>query len=414
MHEKKEQADFLKQKFFAPVLWVASFGYFVDAFDMYLFNAVRTKSLTTLGLSGSVLTDAGITIANCQWCGFLIGAYLAGIIGDRLGRKKCLLASIILYSLGSLLTSCVDSIPWYCLARFITGLGLAGELGAGVTLLAENFEGRARGFATTFFIVSGLLGVICATILSGALDWRVAYMAGGCMGLVLLLTRSLVPESLLFLSGKKSDTTKYGGFSAIIKKPGLLKLYLSAIALQIPLAFIPQILWTLSPELAAAKHVEGHIEASTVLSIGFTCAIISDLLAVFICETWKSRKKTVLAFLAVSFPAFLLYLFYPTKTIFEFLICNGLLGISCGIWVVAASWVAESFGTNIRATVSTTIPNFTRATTIVLNLIFASLKAYDPIMIVGLMGCAIFALSLGGWFGLKETWGRNLDFLDLA
>jgi MFS transporter, putative metabolite:H+ symporter len=382
-------------------------------FDMFLFNAVRMKSLTSLGLSGKVLTETGITVANCQWCGLLIGAYLAGIIGDRVGRKQSLIASITLYSLGSLLSSCVDSIPLYCVARFLTGLGLAGELGAGVTLLAEYFEGRARGFATTFFIVAGFLGVICATTLSGALDWRLAYMAGGCMGLLLLLTRSLVPESLLFLSGKQTDT-KRGGFSTIIKKPGLLKLYLSAIALQLPLIFIPQILWTLSPELAIAKHVEGHVEASTVLSIGFTCVVISDLIAAFICETWKSRKKTVLAFLAVGFPTFLLYLFYPSKTNFEFLVCNGLLGISFGIWVVAASWVAESFGTNIRATVTTTIPNFTRAITIVLNLIFANLKAYDPITIVGVMGCVIFALSLGGWFGLKETWGRNLDFLDVA
>ncbi len=400
----------MKQKFFAPVLWVASFGYFVDMFDMFLFNAVRTKSLTFFGLSGKVLTDTGITIANCQWCGLLIGAYLAGIIGDRVGRKQCLIASITLYSLGSLLSSCVDSIPLYCVARFLTGLGLAGELGAGVTLLAEYFEGRARGFATTFFIVSGFVGVICATTLSGALSWRLSYLIGGCMGLVLLLTRSLVPESALFLSGKKT-TTKRGGFSTMIKNPDLLKMYFSAIALQIPLVFIPQILWTLSPELAAAKHVEGHIEASTVLSIGFTCVVFSDLIAACICETWKSRKKTVLAFIAFGFPAFLFYLFYPTKTIFEFLLCNALLGISFGIWVIAASWVAESFGTNIRATVTTTIPNFTRAITILLNLIFANLKAYDPIMVVGIMGCVIFALSLGGWFGLKETWGRNLDFL---
>ncbi len=167
------------------------------------------------------------------------------------------------------------------------------------------------------------------------------------------------------------------------QRKDLLKLYLSAIALQLPLIFIPQIVWTLSPELAVAKQVEGHFEASTVLSIGFICVIFSDLIAACICETRKSRKKTVLAFLTAGIPVFLLYILYPTKTVLEFLICNGLLGIAFGIWVVAASWVAESFGTNIRATVTTTIPNFTRAITILLNLIFANLKAYDPIAVVG-------------------------------
>ncbi len=390
---------------------VTALGYMIDMFDLFAFNMVRVKSLTDLGLQGKALTDAGLNVSNCQWAGLLIGAYCSGVLSDRIGRKKSLLAAIIVYSIGSILSGCAVNEATYGIARFITGLGLAGELGSGVTLIAESYKGRKRGIGVMIFIVLGFIGVLLAAAIANQCPWRQVYLAGGIAGALLVFTRTLLPESKLYLN-LSSEKVKRGGLGLLLQRPALARKYLSAISLQLPLIFIPQIIWTLSPELAVAKGLTAPVQAQLVLLIGFSCVIISDLLATSLSELLKSRSKATLCFLIVGLPAFLGYLAYPAHTAFEFYVCNGLLGLTFGIWVIAATWVAENFGTDIRGTVATTVPNFTRASTILLNIIFGTFKEHDPLLVVGIMGCCIYGLSLLGWFGLEETWGRELEFTE--
>ncbi|HEY9755057.1 MAG TPA: MFS transporter [Oculatellaceae cyanobacterium] len=396
---------------FSPTVIVTALGYFIDMFDLFSFNMVRVQSLRDLGLPSTQLTQMGLNIANCQWAGLLIGAYATGVLSDRIGRKKSLILAIIIYSIGSLMSGFVQEPLLYGVSRFLTGLGLAGELGSGVTLISEKYEGRKRGIGVMIFIVLGFAGVIAAASISQVLSWRYVYIGGGVAGALLLLTRTFLPESELFLNVDRAKT-KLGGLGFLWRRRDLAKKYFCAILLQLPLIFIPQIVWTLSPELGAAKGITQPIRANTVLLLGFTCVIISDLIATTLSETLRSRKKGTLAFLLAGCPAYILYLAIPEPTEFMFYVCNGLLGLTFGIWVIAATWVAENFGTNIRATVATTVPNFTRATTILLNLIFGSLKGHDPLTLVAIMGVVIYGLSFVGWLGLKETWGARLDFVD--
>ena len=390
---------------------VTALGYFIDMFDLFSFNMVRVQSLRDLGVSADALTQVGLNVANCQWAGLLIGAYASGVLSDKVGRKKSLIIAIIVYSLGSLLSGCVQEPMLYGFSRFLTGLGLAGELGSGVTLISEKYEGRKRGIGVMIFIVLGFAGVLAASLVTSMLSWRHVYVAGGVAGGLLLLTRTFLPESKLFLDIDRTKA-KLGGLSFLWRRKDLARKYFSAILLQLPLIFIPQIIWTLSPELGVAKGLAKPIHAPTVLLLGFTCVIISDLIATALSETLKSRKKGTLAFLIAGCPAYLLYLLIPEPTEFMFYACNGLLGLTFGIWVIAATWVTENFGTNIRATVATTVPNFTRATTILLNLIFGAWKGHDPLTLVAVMGVVIYGLSFVGWVGLKETWGANLDFIE--
>lgn len=396
---------------FSPTVIVTALGYFIDMFDLFSFNMVRVQSLRDLGLPSSQLTQMGLNIANCQWAGLLIGAYATGVLSDRIGRKKSLILAIVIYSIGSLLSGLVQEPILYGISRFLTGLGLAGELGSGVTLISEKYERHKRGIGVMIFIVLGFAGVITAAWISQVLSWRYVYIGGGVAGALLLLTRTFLPESELFLNVDRVKT-KLGGLGFLLRRKDLATKYFCAILLQLPLIFIPQIIWTLSPELGAAKGITQPIRANTVLLLGFTCVIISDLIATTLSETLKSRKYGTLAFLVAGCPAYILYLAIPEPTAFMFYVCNGLLGLTFGIWVIAATWVAENFGTNIRATVATTVPNFTRATTILLNVIFGSLKGHDPLALVAVMGVVVYGLSFVGWLGLKETWGARLDFVD--
>lgn len=404
-----EQTISLSHKVLNVTVLVAGLGYLVDMFDMFLFNMMRVTSLKDLGFSGDALTSAGLFISNAQMAGLIAGACLWGVISDKYGRKTGLLYSIALYSLGTLGSSCVWSEQTYAIMRFITGVGLAGELGAGIALITEKLSSEKRGGGVMVFITLGFIGVLLAALTSEFIYWRCAYLIGGIAGLLLLAMRMLLTESDLFKS--LHPTTRRGDFLLIFKNPVRLKKYICGIFLLAPAVFIPQLLWTLSPEIGKAMGIEG-IKANIILGLGYTGVIAGDLLASALSEKLQSRKKAALVFLMLGITIFITYMIWPITSLTAFYIYNSLLGLTFGVWVITVVWVAEQFGTNIRGTVATTSPNFARGLTIPMNIACAALKPYGILPAIAIIGTIIFILAAFSLKGLSETYGKNLDYVE--
>lgn len=390
---------------------IAGLGYLIDMFDLFLFNMVRGESLKDLGLSGNALTDAGLWISNCQMAGLLIGAYASGVISDKYGRKIGLLSSILMYSIGTLASAAVMTAPAYALARFVSGMGLAGELGAGLALISEKMHAARRGYGTMIFISLGFAGVLLAALAAAYLPWRQAYLIGGLAGLTLLCLRLPLQESGLFAKAFQTDAVK-GGFKVIVKNPRLLKQYVCGVFLLATAVFVPQICWTLSPELGKAMHLPQPVKAHIVLGIGYGCALMGDMLACLVSERLESRKKASLFFLLAGMAVFGFYMAWPVRGMAAFYAVNGALGLVFGVWVVTVGWIAEHYGTNIRGTVAATAPNFARGLTIPMNLVFGQFKHSNPLLAVSAIGGAVFILAALGWKGLSETYGKDLDYVD--
>lgn len=392
---------------------IAGTGYLIDMFDLFLFNMVRVSSLKDLGLTAEQITQTGIYIINAQLLGLIIGAYIWGVLGDRLGRKKVLLGSILLYSICSLLTATIQNEWQYGILRLLTGIGLAGELGAGIALISEKYSDNRRGLGVGIFITLGFVGVLFASIAAQHLSWRTCYVIGGIMGLFLLFFRFRLQESSLFESAKaQSSGLILGGLKPIFSQKTLVQKYIFGIFLLLPTVFIPQIVWSLSPEIALAKGIEG-IQPAKILGLGYTCVIIGDLLAIILAEKLRSRKSAIALFLGLGCIAFGFYIFYPYQSVNEFYFFSSLLGIAFGTWVVGTTMIAEMFGTNLRATAATTIPNFCRGCVIIMNMALVAIKPGLGIeTAVTLIGTVIFLLSVISIYFLKDTYGRNLEFVN--
>lgn len=407
-----EKVNFLYRGVFKTTVLVTGLGYLVDMYDLFLFNVVRVQSLTDMGLSGDALTNAGIFVANSQMAGLLLGAFLWGTMSDRIGRKPGLFASILVYSLGSLLCATIHNVNFYGLARFITGLGLAGELGSGLALIAEGLAAEKRGTGIMIFMGLGFAGVVSAALGSEFLSWRHMYVLGGLAGLGILGLRVLISESTLFRQSSNLQVLR-GRFRLILCHPQKFLIYIAGIMLVTPTVFIPQILWTLSPEIGKAMGIVDPVKANIVLAIGYCSVMLGDIAASALSEWLKSRKKATLICLVLGIVVFTLFILHRPNTLIQFYACNALLGLTFGVWVVGGAWAAEQFGTNIRATVTTTMPSFCRATAIPMNLAFRQLKVIGPLPAITVIGSVVFLLSSLSWLVLKETYGKNLDFLEI-
>ncbi len=405
------QAQPLTNRVLSLVVIVTSLGYFVDFFDFLLFGMLRVKSLTDLGLSGDALTQSGLFIVNCQAAGIIIGAYISGVLGDRYGRKNALFLSILVYSLGSIACSFVQDVESYAAARFITAMGLAGELGTGVTLIAEGLSAKRRGYGVMVFISMGFLGGLAAGVIAELLPWRTCYLVGGAMGLVLLALRVLISESGMYSKMEGKDLTR-GGLGLLFRKPLLLRRYLAAILIMTPGVLVTQVLLSLSPEFAKDAGIVDTVKVNIALSLGFTVALFTDFAAVALSEYLKSRKKAVLIFMVLSFLAVMKHLLWPAQTVPMFYLSCGLLGLVFGLWTICAFWAAEQFGTNIRATVATTVPNIARTLVIPMNLAYAGLKHYGALNAATIVSLMVFAIALASWYLLSETHGKNLDYYE--
>ena len=404
-----QQQNALTAKIFNATVVVTALGYLVALSDFFIFNVTRVASLSDFQLSGDALTHAGLFVSNCQLSGLVIGSYLWGVLGDKFGRKSCLFASILTYSLATLACAFVSSVDLYALARFAAGLGVAGELGVGLTLISEKLIPNRRGYGAALFITVGFFGAILAGQAAQHLTWRHAYLVGGISGFILLFARILVFESGIYAHMAKR-TAQRGGLK-IIWQTRQLRKYIAAVLLLTPFTFVPQIIWTLSPEIAKAQGITQPISAGLIMSLGFGCAAFGDLGACLVSEKWHSRKKALLVFCLCGLAVFAKYLFWPATSQTGFYIINCLMGTACGAWMVGNTLTTEQFGTNIRATVATTAPNFARALMFPMNLLFAYLKPlYGAQVTVGIIGAIVFACAFWGCLTVDETYGKNIDY----
>jgi putative MFS transporter len=401
-----------KQRIAATVL-VAALGYFVDLYDLLLFSIVRVKSLKSLGITNdTLLLNEGVRLLDMQMLGMLLGGVIWGVLGDKRGRISVLFGSIFLYSVANILNGFVQTVDQYAWLRFIAGIGLAGELGAGITLVSEIMSKENRGYGTTIVAGVGIFGAVVAAYVGGTFDWRTAYFIGGGLGLTLLIMRVGLFESGLYSQLKKSNTNR-GNFLFLFRNKESTMKYLNCILIGIPSWFVVGILITFSPEFGkffGMKELPLAGEAVKYCYIGLT---FGDLVSGFLSQKFKSRKKIIALFLMLMGLAIISYFTTSKSSLVSFYINCGLLGFTVGYWAVLVTVASENFGTNLRATVTTSVPNFIRGSVVPLIIVFNSTKnvygIQNSALGIGLLTLLIAFLSLNN---LSETYGKELDYME--
>jgi putative MFS transporter len=401
---------------FNAAVIVAALGYFVDIYDLVLFSIVRVPSLKGLGASGQQLMDDGIFLINMQMFGMLVGGVFWGILGDKKGRLSILFGSIVTYSLANIANGFVTSIEMYAALRFIAGIGLAGELGAGITLVVEVMPKEIRGYGTMIVAGVGVSGAILAYYVAEMFDWRNAYFIGGGLGLALLVLRVGVYESGMF-SKVKDDKTKRGDFFSLFTNADRFGRYIRCVLVGVPLWVVVGILVTFSPEFAVAMGVKELVSGGRAIMFCYVGITLGDFLTGYLSQRLQSRKKVLWTFLifdSVCIAAyFLIGKIFPMPTDNTVYFIALLLGLSSGYWAIFVTVAAEQFGTNLRATVATTAPNFVRGSLVPMTWLF---RQFIPGFGMIGAGVAVSAIAMLIAFiclwGLKETFGKELNYAE--
>jgi MFS family permease len=394
-----------------PVI-VAALGYFVDIYDLLLFSIVRMESLKSLGVPDAELLNKGVYLINMQMAGLLIGGILWGILCDKRGRITVLFASIVIYSLANVANGFVTTVDQYAILRFIAGIGLAGELGVGITLVAEILPKEIRGYGTSLVAGIGMLGAVLAYFIAEHFEWRIAYFIGGGLGLLLLLMRVKVFESGIFTKAKEKAISRGNFFQLFATNKQFFK-YLRCILIGIPVWFVAGILMTFSPEFGKALNLDVAIVAGKAVMWEYVGLTIGDISSGLLSQYFKSRKKVVRLFILLAGLFVLVYLFIPLKTASMFYVVCVFLGFAAGYWALFVTIAAEQFGTNLRATVATTVPNFVRGSMVIMTPTFLIFKDQFGILVgAGLLGLLTITIALFGLWKMDETFGKDLDFIE--
>jgi putative MFS transporter len=394
---------------------VAALGYFVDIYDLLLFGFVRVKSLTDLGFSGQELTDKGLSLQNWQMFGMLVGGILWGVLGDKRGRVRVLYFSIALYSIANIFNGFATGYADYAFYRFIAGIGLAGELGAGITLVAEVLPKHKRGLGTMLVATIGLSGALLAWVIEHNFGWRDCYFIGGGLGVLLLVLRISVSESGIYKQVQEQQHISRGNFFALFTSWDRLTRFLRCIFIGTSTWFVIGVLVFFSPEFGRAKGLEG-ISAANAIAIAYIGLILGDLVSGLLSQWLRSRVKVMAIFLSLDVLAVLAYLALPFSSPEMFYLSHFILGFSVGFWVIFVTIGAEQFGTNLRSTVATSVPNFARGMQVPINESFKYLKGAAVTGSVITAGYIVGAVCLGIAFialwGMKETFDRDMDYIE--
>jgi len=402
-----------------PIVIVGALGYFVDIYDLTLFMTVRDQSLRDLGLEYLIKGGAWYQdLMSWQMAGMLIGGILFGMLGDRLGRLATLFGSILLYSLANLANAYVGSFEGYAALRFISGIGLAGELGGCIALVAETLSRERRGYGTALVAAVGVMGAVAAGAMAEVVHWRTNYIIGGVLGLCLLVLRIGIRESALFYKARATHepgTVSRGNFFALFSQRDRLIRYLCCVGIGLPTWFTIGILvQRASSHFAPAFHIEGAVITSRAVALFYLGLTFGDLGSGAISQALRSRRRTVAGFLAVSLLCAALYLFgsegWTNNQLYALIF---VMGLGMGYWALFVTIAAEQFGTNLRATAATSVPNFARGSLILLTAAFTWLNGrYSAPTAAIVLGVACFFLAGISLLRLRETFGIDLDYLE--
>jgi MFS family permease len=390
----------------------AALGFFVDAYDLLLYGIVRNQSLAGIGLPDNLIMDVGIDLLNAQLVGMLAGGVAWGVLGDIYGRRSVLFGSIILYSVATFVNGFAENVLVYALCRFISGFGLAGELGAGVTLVSELMSKENRGYGTMIVAAVGVLGVVTASLVGDMFPWRTAYFIGGGLGFMLLFLRLGVRESILF-DRVRTEPVSRGNFPALFTNAGRIKKYACLILVAMPIWYVIGILITFSPEIGVCLGLSSPPKAGTAIMLYYLALTLGDLTNGFLSQKFKSRKKIIAVFMALTVLFCACYFTFGGRSLAVFHLICFLVGWSSGYWAVFITVSAEQFGTNLRATVAVTAPNFVRGLTAVLTIAFKGLKPLiGTVPSAVLIGAVTILFAFMALFQLEETYGKDLDYTE--
>lgn len=394
-------------------MMVSALGYFVDVYDIILFSAVRVPSLRALGLGDEQITTVGLQLINLQLVGMLIGGVTWGMLGDKRGRLSILFGSIFLYSSATLANAFVNSIEMYGILRFIAGFGLAGEMGAGITLVNELMSKENRGYGTMLIATAGIFGGIAGGLVGNLLPWQTAYMLGGLGGFILLLLRMRVSESTLFTNIQNQQHIKKGSLWLFLESPALLAKYLKCLLVGAPFWVFVGVLMALAPEIGKALNIGGPITAAWAILFFNIGLGFGDLSSSIVSQLLGSRRKTIMIYLGITFLAVIGFFSLQDATPALFYFFCAAIGLGSGSWAVFMMIAAEQFGTNLRATVTVSLPNFVRGMGIPLIAFLNIVKPQFGIL-WGLGTIAITSLLLAfiAVYFLKETFAISLDFIE--
>lgn len=392
---------------------VAALGYFVDVYDIILFSVIRVPSLKALGLPEAQITSMGLILLNIQLVGMLIGGFAFGSLGDKKGRLMILFGSILIYSLANLANAYVTNIEQYAILRFLAGFGLAGEFGAGITLISEIMSKEKRGYGTTIVTTAGVLGGIAGGFVGNLLSWQSAFIVGGIAGIVLLLLRLSVIESPLFTKINATPHIPKGAFFKFFKNWRLTKKYLNCLFVGIPFFVFVGLLMALSPELSKALHVKGTITVGWSILFFNVGLGLGDLSSGILSQIMQTRKKIIHSYLFLTFIFTTLFFTQNEASPSYFYFLCGALGFGVGYWAVFMMVSAEQFGTNLRALVTVSLPNVVRAMVIPFTIILSFLK--PSIGIVDALSLIALGSIITAWFmlfSLEETFSKELDYTE--
>ena len=396
---------------------VAALGYFVDIYDLLLFNIVRVESLTEMGLSAIQVKTQGEFILSIQMIGLLIGGIIWGIMGDKKGRLSVLFGSIILYSLANIANGFVHTPNQYALTRFIAGIGLAGELGAGITLVSELVSKEKRGLSTSLVAGIGLLGAVAAFLVSKNFNWRICYFIGGGLGFCLLILRISVFESKMFTDTKQTNISR-GNFFMFFTDGKRFKKYICAILIGLPTWYVIGILVAFSNNFATEFSITEPVLPKLSIMYAYVCISIADVLAGFVSHWLKSRKKALYIFYILTAISILFYFNQQNGTAAGMYVICAALGFATGFWAIFVTMAAEQFGTNLRATSATTVPNMVRGALPLIMLLFKYLQtvfsfvAHPYITGAWVTGIIIMVIATIAAYFTEETYGKDLNYVE--
>ncbi len=399
---------------FNIVVIVASLGYFVDIYDLILFGIVRVPSLKGIGISGDQMLVKGIYLLNMQMIGMLLGGILWGVMGDKKGRLPVLFFTIALYSVANIANGFVTTVEQYAVLRFFAGLGLAGELGIGITLVSEVMSKETRGYGTTLVSGIGILGAVLGFLVADLFNWRIAYFVGGGLGLCLLFLRVFVYESGMFEKTKNIHKhIKRGNFLSLFKNRKRLLKYLLCIMIGVPIWYTVAVLVIQSPEFSKVLNIKGEINGGAAVMWHYVGASAGSFATGLLSQWLRSRKKALL--IALIFLIIFMTLYFSSFGIsavsFYFILV--MLGIGQGYWAVFVTQASEQFGTNLRATITTTVPNFVRGATVPITFAVLYLKQRFDLLTSGIIvGTVCIGLALIALYLLEETFDKDLDYYE--
>lgn len=397
--------------FSIPVI-VGALGYFVDIYDLLLFGIIRKPSLASLGLTPAQVLTEGEFIISIQMIGLMLGGILWGVIGDKKGRLSVLFGSILLYSLANIANGMVHTVEQYAWLRFIAGIGLAGELGAGITLVSELLSKEKRGIGTSLVAGIGLTGAVVAYFISKEFDWRICYYIGGAMGFLLLLLRVSVFESGMFKQVKDMKVSK-GNFFAFFTNSHRFSTYIKCILIGLPTWFVIGVLVTFSDKFGLELGIQDVIEPGKAIMFAYVGISLGDVTIGLVSQWLKSRKKALYIFYVLTMICMALFFSQSGGTSLNMYLICGALGFATGFWAIFVTIAAEQFGTNLRATAATTVPNMVRGALPLIILLFKWLRENTNYITGGIItGSVIMAITWIAAYYTKETFGKDLQYIE--